>query len=118
MTPTNEILCQITATGLNPAGTSAGNGSNLQIYVPQDATGAFLQPSSTGFIGNINTQNVQLTVNYQNCGFSDTDQIYASVFGLEMVFIPQGSFYAGDYNTSVASLNSGTADTYSLEYCQ
>ena len=110
VTPTNAILCQITATGLNPAGTSAGNGSNLQIYVPQDATGAFLQPSSTGFVGNINTQNVQLTVNYKNCGFSDTDQIYASVFGLEMVFIPQGSFYAGDYNTSTASLNSGSAD--------
>ena len=110
VTPTNAILCQITATGFNPAGTSPGTGSNLQIYVPQDATGAFLQPSSTGFLGNINTQNVQLTVNYQSCGFSDTDQIYASVFGLEMVYIPQGSFYAGDYNTSVASLNSGSAD--------
>ena len=111
VTPTDKILCQITATGLNPAGTSPGNGSNLQIYVPQDAAGAFLQPSNTGFLGNINTQNVQLTVNYQNCGFSDTDQIYASVFGLEMVFIPQGSFYAGDYNTSVASLNSGSTDS-------
>jgi hypothetical protein len=109
--PTDEVLCQITATGLNPAGTSPGNGSNLQIYVPQDATGAFLQPSNTGFVGNINTQNVQLTVNYKNCGFSSTDQIYASVLGLEMVFIPQGSFWAGDYNTSVASLNSGSADT-------
>jgi formylglycine-generating enzyme required for sulfatase activity len=110
LTPTDAVLCQVTATGLNPAGTSVGNGTNLQIYVPQDATGAFLQPSATGFLGDINTQNVQLTVNYQNCGFSDTDQIYANVFGLEMVFIPQGSFYAGDYNTSVASLNSGSAD--------
>ena len=110
VTPVNKILCQITATGLNPAGTSTGNGSNLQIYVPKDAAGAFLQPAATGFVGNINTQNVQLTVNYQSCGFGDNDQIYASVFGLEMVFIPQGSFYVGDYNTSVASLNSGTAD--------
>lgn len=53
---------------------------------------------------------MQLTINYQSCGFGDNDQIYASVFGLEMVFIPQGSFYAGDYNTSASSLNSGTAD--------
>ena len=111
VSPTHEVLCQITAAGLNPAGTSTGNGSNLQIYVPQDATGAFLQPANTGFVGNINTQNVQLTVNYQGCGFSNSDQIYASVFGLEMVFIPQGSFYAGDYNTSVASFNSGSSDT-------
>ena len=110
VTPTNAILCQVSATGLSPAGTSVGNGSNLQIYVPKDATGAFLQPSSTGFIGNVNTQNVQLTVNYQSCGFTDNDQIYASVFGLEMVFIPQGSFWAGDFNTSTASLNRGSAD--------
>ncbi|MBF0571353.1 MAG: hypothetical protein HQL12_05725 [Candidatus Omnitrophica bacterium] len=110
VTTANEVLCQITATGLNPAGTSTGNGSNLQLYVPQDATGAFLQPASTGFVGNVTTQNVQLTINYQTCGFSDTDQIYASVFGLEMVFIPQGSFYAGDYNTSASSLNSGSSD--------
>ncbi|MDE2010087.1 MAG: hypothetical protein KGJ09_08430 [Candidatus Omnitrophica bacterium] len=109
--PTDAVLCPITATGLNPAGTSVGTGSNLQIYVPQDAAGAFLQPANPGFIGNVNTQNVQLTVNYQSCGFTDSDQIYASVFGLEMVFIPQGSFYAGDYNASVASLNSGSADS-------
>ena len=111
VSPTNAVLCQVTATGLNPAGTSVGTGANLQIYVPQDATGAFLEPSSTGFIGNINTQNVQLTVNYQSCGFSNSDQIYAGVFGLEMVYIPQGSFWAGDYNTSVASLNSGSSDS-------
>ncbi|MBF0504731.1 MAG: hypothetical protein HQL14_06470 [Candidatus Omnitrophica bacterium] len=109
-TPVAKQLCQITATGVNPAGTSPGTGSNLEIYVPKDSYGAFLRPSNTGFLGNIDTKNVQLTINYQSCGFSDNDQIYASVFGLEMVFIPQGSFYAGDYNTSVASLNSGTGD--------
>jgi len=108
ITPTNAGVCQITATGLNPAGTSPGNGPNLQLYVPQDATGAFLQPSSTGFIGNVSSQNVQLTVNYGSCGFNDNDQITASVFGVEMVFIPQGSFYAGDYATSTASLITGS----------
>ncbi len=111
VSPTDKVLCQITGTGTNPAGTSAGSGPNLQIYVPQDAAGAFVQPSNTGFVGDITTQNVQLTVNYQNCGFNDTDQIYASVFGVEMVFIPQGAFYAGDYNTSTASLNSGSGDS-------
>lgn len=109
-TSASPVLCTVSAVGLNPAGASAGNGSNLQIYVPQDATGAFLEPSSTGFVGDINTQNVQLTINYSSCGgatISDTDQIYASVFGVEMVFIPQGSFYAGDYGTSTAALNLG-----------
>ena len=47
VTPVVKQLCQITATGLNPAGTSPGNGSNLQIYVPADANGAFLQPGAS-----------------------------------------------------------------------
>ena len=111
VTPTTAVLCQITANGMNPAGTSAGNGPNMQIYVPQDGTGAFLQPSTTGFVGNVNTQNVQLTINYGKCGFTNNDQINATIFGLEMVFIPQGAFYAGDYSTSFASLNSGSTGT-------
>ena len=52
-TATSAVLCPMSATGLNPAGTLPGSSPNLQIYVPKDATGAFLQPSSTGFIGNI-----------------------------------------------------------------
>jgi len=109
-TPTAGVMCPMAATGFNPAGTSTGSAPNLQIYVPHDATGAFLQPASSGFSGDIITQNVQLTINYQSCGFSNTDKIYAGVLGLEMVFIPQGAFYAGDYNVSTASLNSGSSD--------
>src|ERR1035438_508437 len=37
VTPTNAVLCQITATGFNPTGTTPGNGANLQVFVPQDA---------------------------------------------------------------------------------
>ncbi len=111
VTPPTEVLCPVTSSGTNPVGTSPGNGTNLQIFVPTEKYGAFLRPAYTGFIGNINTKNVQLTVNYQLCGFQETDQISASVFGLEMVHIPIGPFYAGDYNTSTAALNSGSADT-------
>jgi formylglycine-generating enzyme required for sulfatase activity len=109
-TVTNKKICQITVSGVNPAGTSAGTGANLEIYVPSDKKGAFLRRSANGNIADIATQNVQLTIDYDSCGFTDADQVYASVFGLEMVFIPQGSFYAGDYNTSTASLNRGSAD--------
>ncbi len=110
-TPTTKKLCQISASGLNPIGSSTGNGTGLEIYVPADKAGAFLRRSSNGSIANVSTQGMQVTINYQSCGFVDTDQINASVFGLEMVLIPQGSFYAGDYNGSVASLNKGSADS-------
>ncbi len=109
--PSPKQLCQVTASGLNPAGTSTGTANNLEMYVPSDRLGAFLRRSTNSISGNIATQNVQLTVNYQGCGFADSDQINASILGLEMVYIPQGSFYAGDYNGSSASLNKGTADS-------
>lgn len=108
--PTHKKLCQISESGVNPEGSSTGDATNLEIYVPADKTGAFVRRLANGDVANIAAQNVQLTINYDSCGFTDADQVYASVFGLEMVFIPQGSFYAGDYSTSAASLNRGSAD--------
>ncbi len=110
-TLTNKKICQITASGINPTGSSSGTANNLELYVPADKKGAFLRRSTNGSVSNLSTQTAQLTINYESCGFSDNDQIYASVFGIEMVYIPQGSFYAGDYNTSIASLDSGSADS-------
>ncbi|MBI3602298.1 MAG: SUMF1/EgtB/PvdO family nonheme iron enzyme [Candidatus Omnitrophica bacterium] len=107
---THKRLCQILASGLNPAGSSTGTADKLEFYVPSDKRGVFLRRSSNGNVANMATQGAQLTVDYSSCGFLDTDQVYASVFGLEMVFIPQGDFYTGDYNTSTASLNQGSAD--------
>ena len=109
--PIFKKLCQVSAAGLNPSGSSTGTASNLEFYVPTDKNGAFLRRSSNGNVVNVAAQNAQLTINYDSCGFSDTDQVNVSLLGLEMVFIPQGSFYAGDYNASTASLNKGTADS-------
>ena len=107
----NKKVCQITASGLNPAGSAVGTDNNLEVYIPSDKRGAFLRRSSNGNVANIATQGAQVTIDYNSCGFSDKDQVNVSVFGLEMVLIPQGSFYAGDYNTSTASLNQGSADS-------
>jgi formylglycine-generating enzyme required for sulfatase activity len=38
------------------------------------------------------------------------DTIDVKVFGIEMVYVPQGSFYAGDNATSTASLKQGSGD--------
>ncbi len=104
----NKKLCQISAAGINPAGSSAGTG--LEVYVPSDKRGAFVRRSANGSVSNIAPKNIQLTINYDSCGFADNDQVAVSVLGLEMVFIPQGAFYAGDYNTAAASLNRGSGD--------
>jgi formylglycine-generating enzyme required for sulfatase activity len=51
-----------------------------------------------------------LTVNYGACGFNENSQVSATIVALEMVYVPQGSFYAGDHATSAASFQRGGAD--------
>jgi len=110
-TITDKKLCRISSAGLNPAGSSVGTDTSLELYVPADKNGAFLRRSENGNVKNISTTSAQITIDYSTCGFTDNDQVYASVYGLEMVYVPEGSFYAGDFNTSNASLNQGSADS-------
>ena len=107
---TDRRLCQMPAVGLSPAGTSSGTTSGLEVYVAQDKTGAFLRRSQNSEIGSIATQSVKLTVDYSSCGFTESSQIGVTVFGLEMVLVPQGSFYAGDFGVSNASFKKGSGD--------
>jgi formylglycine-generating enzyme required for sulfatase activity len=109
--PTNKKLCQISASGLNPQNTSVGSNSSLELYVPSDRFGTFLRPATYGLNSSVSSTSVKLTVNYDSCGFSDSETVYASVFGMEMVYVPEGAFYAGDNAASTASLVQGTGDT-------
>ncbi len=111
VTPTNKKLCQLTANGLNPSGTEVGSNLNLEISVPSDKYGAFLRASNYGVQSSVSSEDVQLTVDYSSCGFNDDDNVYVSVSGVEMVYVPEGPFYAGDYNTSTASLDEGVSDS-------
>ncbi|MBF0521708.1 MAG: hypothetical protein HQL24_01485, partial [Candidatus Omnitrophica bacterium] len=110
-TPTEKKLCRISSSGLNPSGVSVGTASNLEVYVPSDKSGVFLRPSGYGMNNTMTSQDVALTVDYSNGGFSNTDTVSASVFGLEMVLIPEGAFYAGDRDTSASSLDQGSSDS-------
>lgn len=87
--------------GLSPAGTSPGtaNDPQIEILIPTDKTGAFIRPKSS-HTGTINAADVRLTVDYSSFGAADTDQIQVKVFGIEMVYIPQGDFDIGDGNAS------------------
>jgi hypothetical protein len=90
--------------GLNPADTSPGTNGDLDIYIPADKKGAFLRRKATG-TGTMSSTKVRLTMDYSsaNSGFipavADTDKIKVRVLGIEMVFIPEGPFYAGDNST-------------------
>ncbi len=96
--------------GVNPTGFSCGERNSgafmsLDLIVPSDKKGAFIQSASVGS-GTVDFQNVKLIWDYGQDGVSDSDATGGDtairVFVIEMVYVPQGGFYVGD----------GSAGTY------
>jgi formylglycine-generating enzyme required for sulfatase activity len=94
--------------GTNPADTNIGSGTGIQIIVPTDKKGAFIQRSATGS-GTLSTTAIQLTWDYGTDGVSDTNAntntTVIRVMAIEMVYIPTGSFEIGDGNGTTESAN-------------
>ena len=87
--------------GVNPAGFSMPTQfqSQFEIQVASDQKGFFLQRSGQAS-GSIALTGVQFVWNYGLDGVSATVAQAANtlhtIYGIEMVYIPQGAFYAGD----------------------
>lgn len=101
--------------GINPAGFSVP--VHFQAIVPADQKGFFFQRSDFG-TGTISAQNIQFVWDYRQDGLSTAVAQAANtvhkLFGIEMVYIPTGAFYAGDGNSSSDyRLKAGSADTNS-----
>lgn len=102
---------------------TAASGSTIKIGTTpvsgiKQGMGAFIYSSSDTTAGTITWTNVKLRWNYGAQGVSDNAATLLKVFGVEMVYIPQGSFYAGD-GASAARLQmcTGTSpNTYSPLY--
>jgi formylglycine-generating enzyme required for sulfatase activity len=62
--------------------------------ISNPALGAFIYRSGPG-AGTINLTDAQLRWNYRSNGLSDAAIIEIQVFAIEMVFVPQGAFFAG-----------------------
>jgi formylglycine-generating enzyme required for sulfatase activity len=71
--------------------------------------GVFLYRSSEG-TGNVSLTNVRLNWNWVANGVVQGDVTDVRVFGIEMVYVPQGAFYAGDNSHSTASFQQGSSD--------
>ncbi len=110
-TPTNKKLCKLVQAGLNPQGTSVGSSSDIEVKVSSDVNGAFIRPSAYGMKSSISSEDIQVTVDYSTCGFSSTSNVRASVVGIEMVYVPEGAFRAGDQDAGYASLHEGSSDS-------
>lgn len=91
----------MSANGNNPIGFSAP--ADFEINVPVDQKGFFLQRTSFG-AGSISAPSVKFVWNYAQDGLNDATAQAANtitkIFGIEMIYIPRGAFYAGDGNSS------------------
>ncbi len=87
--------------GVNPAGFSIPTQfqSQFEIFVPSDQKGFFVQRSGQA-VGSVALTGVQFVWNYGLDGVSaamaQAANTLHTIYGIEMVYIPQGAFYAGD----------------------
>jgi len=94
--------------GVNPAGFSipTQDQGQFEIFVPSDEKGLFVQRSGQA-TGSINLTGIQFVWNYALDGVSQAvaqaPNTLHKIFGIEMVYIPQGAFYAGDGSASGSS---------------
>ncbi|MEO7523198.1 MAG: SUMF1/EgtB/PvdO family nonheme iron enzyme [Ferruginibacter sp.] len=91
----------INITGNTPA-------SGATVTVPADGKGAFIYRSANG-IGNINyTANV-IRWNYGADGILDNETVEILVYGLEMVYIPTGSYQLGSGGSETNAFSDGAS---------
>ncbi len=78
---------------LNSANHLAPEGSTIN--TPADKTGVFIYRSVNG-TGTFSLTGVKLSWDYAVDGVGDNDVVDVKVFAIEMVYVPQGSFYVGN----------------------
>ncbi|MDP3042609.1 MAG: SUMF1/EgtB/PvdO family nonheme iron enzyme [Candidatus Omnitrophota bacterium] len=88
--------------GTNPAGFSQGSGTALDIIVPADKKGVFLQRSANG-AGSVSTSSIQFVWDYGADGVISTSTVRVKVFAIEMVYIPTSAFYVGSGGTETSA---------------
>ena len=85
---------QALTTSLGLVDTGAAYNASTNPYV-----GMFVYRTNDGF-GAVTANDMRLRWNYSDNGASSGDVVEIRVVGVEMVYIPQGAFYAGDNATS------------------
>jgi len=105
-----------TSSETNHSSYSRGSGTTLDITVVDDTTGsaggtngAFLYRSDIGY-GQVLTTDLKFVWDYGQDGVSDVAVATVRVYGIEMVYIPQGSFYIGDSTDSSSNPPGGFVD--------
>ncbi len=102
--------------GTNPTNFSIGSGTVIDIVVPSDKKGAFIQRHAAGS-GTLSTTAVKFVWDYGADGVTDSavtgSTMKFRLFAIEMTYIPQGAFSLGDTagaSWSVSSFEAGNTN--------
>lgn len=107
---------------LNSSGHSTGSGTaaTLDVGYPDTSSsfniatnpgvGAFIYRSGDG-TGSFSLTGASLSWNYAQDGVVAGDSIAVRVFGIEMVYVPDGAFFTGTGTLSSTGLRQGSTDT-------
>ena len=110
-----------THASLNNTGHSVGTGTAATYAVGYPDTssafniatnpgvGAFFYRSGDG-IGTFSLTGASLSWNYAQDGVATNDTVEIRVFGIEMVYVPDGAFFAGDNASGNGSFKQGSSD--------
>lgn len=85
------------------------------IKTSPDGKGVMLYRDADG-VGNVNYTTVQLRWNYGVDGLADNDSVEICALGIEMVYVPQGPFYAGDGSTTTIHRQFHRADNTTFPF--
>ena len=88
----HATLNYVDGTAVNDGNTEPAGAT---INTTSDGKGAFLYRSANG-IGNVSYTGAQLRWDYGADGLTDEDSVEICVMAIEMVYVPQGAFFAGD----------------------
>jgi hypothetical protein len=93
---------------INITGANSGTGTANTIKVSNDNIGAFVYRSAVSN-GAFSVTNMELQWNYGLSGLSDVTGLEVRVFGVEMVYIPEGDFNVGkSFYTAGTSVGDGS----------
>ena len=92
---TNWSHATMADSGTNPAGFSSGTGTGIDIIVPADKQGVLVQRTAAG-TGTVANTDVQFVWDFNADGVSASKSARVKVFAIELVYVSEGSFHAGD----------------------
>ncbi len=84
--------------------------AGASLRVAPDGKGTFIYRNADG-IGTVSFSGNKLRWNYGVDGVLDTDSVEVNVYAVEMVYVPQGSFYLGSNGSEEGHFQRGDKDT-------